>query len=85
MHKYDHHAPVHGHSREIEHTGRHCDDGEEIVDDAVEVPKRPAHVSHVDVVEDGVEGGHEEVAEGHVGQEGVGDGAHPRMGWNECT
>ena len=76
-------SPVDGHGREVEDRGGDGEYGEEVVDPAVGGAKVPAVVAHVDVVEGGVEGGHAEVREGHVGDERVRDGPHVAVGC-EC-
>ena len=73
-------SPVDGHGREVEDGGGDGEDGEEVVDAAVGGAKVPAVVAHVDVVEGGVEGGHAEVREAHVGDERVRDGPHVAVG-----
>ncbi len=77
--------PVDGHGREVENASGDGGDSQEVVDGAVGGPEAPVHVAHEHVVEGGVEGGHEQVGERHVGQERVRDGAHEAVRCGEMN
>ena len=76
-------VPVYRHGCEIEDTGCDGDDGDKVVDGAVDVAKDPVAPGHVHVVEDGVEYGHQEIRETHVDDESVGYGPHVAVSCNQ--
>ena len=51
--------PVYGHGCEVENAGGHGDDGNEVVDGAVDAAEDPLPVPHVNVVENAIEHSHQ--------------------------
>lgn len=56
---------------------KHCRDGEPVLKPAEFLPKIPDIVTGIDKIEDGVEGGHQQVGKSQVNDEVIGGGPHP--------
>ena len=75
--------PINRHGSEIEHTGCHSDDGNEVVELAVDLSEHPVALPHVDVVENSVEDGQQQVRQTHVDDERVGYCPHVTVSWKQ--
>ncbi len=73
--------PVNWHCGQIQNACGDGDDGDEVVDGAIEAAKDPLSISHVNVVEDAVEHGHHQVRQTHVGDESIRNRPHLAMNW----
>lgn len=69
--------PLRSHSCHGVNAHKHGGDGEPVLKPAELLPKVPDVVAGVDEVEDGVEGGHQQVRKSQVHDEVIGSGPHP--------